>query len=61
MDSRPGGGGDKKRKPSGKAKADSKAIKKINESQEKTTLGDLGVLSNLKEEMEQAEKGDSKK
>lgn len=33
----------------------SKAVKKINDSVEKTTLGDLSVLSNLKEEMEQAE------
>ncbi len=65
MDSRPTTGGapagDKKRKPSGKGKADNKAIKKINESQEKTTLGDLGVLSDLKEEMEQAEKDGKKK
>ncbi|NQV51700.1 MAG: 30S ribosomal protein S1 [Flavobacteriales bacterium] len=65
MDSRPATGGapagDKKRKPSGKGKADNKAIKKINESQEKTTLGDLGVLSGLKEEMEQAEKYGKKK
>lgn len=53
-------GGDKKRKSTAKGKADNKAIKKINESQEKTTLGDLGVLSDLKEEMEQAEKGDKK-
>lgn len=64
MDSRPTSapaGGDKKRKTAGKGKSDNKAIKKINESQEKTTLGDLGVLSNLKEEMEQAEKDDKKK
>ncbi|MCX6291915.1 MAG: 30S ribosomal protein S1 [Bacteroidetes bacterium] len=33
-----------------------KAVKKIKESQEKTTLGDLSVLSNLKNEMESAEK-----
>jgi small subunit ribosomal protein S1 len=36
-------------------KPDRKAVKKINDSVEKTTLGDLSVLSNLKEEMEQAE------
>jgi small subunit ribosomal protein S1 len=50
------GGADKKRRPSGKAKSDSKAVQKIQDAQEKTTLGDLGVLSDLKEEMEQAEK-----
>ncbi len=33
-----------------------KAVKKVKESVEKTTLGDLGVLSNLKTEMEAAEK-----
>ncbi len=33
-----------------------KAVKKVKESMEKTTLGDLGVLSNLKTEMEAAEK-----
>ena len=33
-----------------------KAVKKVKENVEKTTLGDLGVLSNLKTEMEAAEK-----
>lgn len=33
-----------------------KAVKKVKESMEKTTLGDLGVLSDLKTEMEAAEK-----
>jgi len=33
-----------------------KAVKKVKESVEKTTLGDLSVLSNLKTEMEAAEK-----
>ncbi len=33
-----------------------KAVKKVKESVEKTTLGDLGVLGNLKTEMEAAEK-----
>ncbi|MEX2595721.1 MAG: 30S ribosomal protein S1 [Salibacteraceae bacterium] len=61
MDASVGGGGDKKRKSSAKGKGESKAMKKINESQEKTTLGDLGVLSGLKEEMEEAEKGSKKK
>jgi small subunit ribosomal protein S1 len=31
-------------------------VKKIKDSIEKTTLGDLDVLSNLKSEMEQTEK-----
>lgn len=56
------GGGEKKRKPAAsggaKGKTDRKAVKKINDSMEKTTLGDLGVLSNLKNEMEEAEKKD---
>jgi small subunit ribosomal protein S1 len=39
-----------------KAKASSKAVKKLNDSQEKTTLGDLGVLENLKSEMEKGSK-----
>lgn len=51
------GGGDRKRKSGGaKGKGDRRAVKKINESIEKTTLGDLDVLSSLKDEMEQAEK-----
>lgn len=33
-----------------------KTVKKLKESQEKTTLGDLSVLSNLKDEMESSEK-----
>jgi small subunit ribosomal protein S1 len=33
-----------------------KAVKKVKEGVEKTTLGDLSVLSNLKTEMEAAEK-----
>lgn len=33
-----------------------KAVKKVKENVEKTTLGDIGVLSNLKTEMEAAEK-----
>lgn len=55
--------GDDDKKPRGKAKpkTDRRAVKKINDSLEKTTLGDLGVLSGLKEEMEQAEKKDDKK
>jgi len=48
---------DNKRKSSApKGKSDRKAVKKVNDSVEKTTLGDLGILSGLKEEMEQAEK-----
>jgi small subunit ribosomal protein S1 len=54
---------DNKRKSSGggKAKNDRRAVKKINDSIEKTTLGDLDVLSSLKDEMEQAEKSSKKK
>ena len=36
--------------------ATKKAVKKIKESQEKTTLGDLEVLANLKSDMEQTER-----
>jgi len=50
-------GSDNKRKPASKGKTDRRAMKKINDSMEKTTLGDLSVLSNLKQEMEDAEKG----
>ncbi len=39
-----------------KSKSSSKAVKKINESQEKTTLGDLDVLGDLKSKMEKGEK-----
>ena len=39
-----------------KGKGSSKAVKKINESQEKTTLGDLDVLGDLKSKMEKGEK-----
>jgi len=38
-----------------------KSVKKIKENIEKSTLGDLSVLSNLKEEMEQNEKKAAKK
>lgn len=38
----------------------SKAVKSANSKVEKSTLGDLDVLSQLKEQMEQSEKGDSK-
>lgn len=38
-----------------------KVVKKIKDNQEKTTLGDLSVLSNLKNEMETAEKKSRKK
>jgi small subunit ribosomal protein S1 len=36
--------------------ATKKAVKKIKDSQEKTTLGDLAVLANLKSDMEQSER-----
>ena len=32
------------------------AVKKLNEASEKTTLGDIAALSNLKDAMEAAEK-----
>ncbi len=40
-----------------KAKASSRAVKKINDSQEKTTLGDLDILGDLKSKMEEGEGG----
>jgi small subunit ribosomal protein S1 len=39
-----------------KSKNDRRVVKKLNDSIEKTTLGDLDVLSSLKDEMELAEK-----
>ena len=45
---------DKKKKD---AKAASTAVKKVKDSVEKTTLGDLGVLANLKSSLETSEKG----
>lgn len=45
---------DKKKK---EAKAASSAVKKVKDSVEKTTLGDLGVLANLKSSLETSEKG----
>ncbi|MFN8288162.1 MAG: 30S ribosomal protein S1 [Chitinophagales bacterium] len=46
--------GEKKEKKAEREKA-SKTVKNINKSMEKTTLGDLGVLSNLKEKMQENE------
>jgi len=43
------------------AKATGKAVKNINQNVEKTTLGDLGVLGNLKAEMQKDEKAKAKK
>jgi len=43
------------------AKSTSKAMKNINQNVEKTTLGDLGVLGNLKAEMQKDEKEKAKK
>ena len=40
---------------SAKGQSSSKAVKKINESQEKTTLGDLNVLGDLKSKLEKGE------
>jgi len=49
------------KKPAGKAPStgSSKAIKSLNSQTEKTTLGDLGVLADLKKEMESGDKGDA--
>jgi small subunit ribosomal protein S1 len=44
------------KKRTARAKSDSKAVKKINDKQEKTTLGDLDVLSDLKDAMEKSDK-----
>ena len=41
-----------------KERATKKTVKKINETLEKTTLGDLSVLANRKEEIEKEEKGE---
>ena len=41
-----------------KDRATKKTVKKINDNLEKTTLGDLSVLANLKEELEKEEKGE---
>ena len=41
-----------------KDRATKKTVKKINETLEKTTLGDLSVLANLKEEIEKEQKGE---
>ena len=43
------------------AKATGKAMKNVNQNVEKTTLGDLGVLGNLKAEMQKDEKAKAKK
>jgi small subunit ribosomal protein S1 len=43
------------------AKATGKAMKNVNQNVEKTTLGDLGVLGNLKAELQKDEKAKAKK
>jgi len=43
-----------------KEKQTSKTVKKMSDNLEKTTLGDLSVLSNLKSEMEESEKNTAK-
>ena len=43
-----------------KERATKKTVKKINDTLEKTTLGDLDVLANLKEELEKADEGENK-
>ncbi|RLD42481.1 MAG: 30S ribosomal protein S1 [Bacteroidetes bacterium] len=40
------------------ARSAKQAVKKVNEKVEKTTFGDLGVLANLKSEIEKKEKGE---
>ena len=42
-----------------KARNTQKTVKKINETLEKTTLGDLDVLANLKEELEKGSEGEN--
>ncbi len=44
-----------------KFKTARKAVKKLNDTAEKTTLGDLDILSSLRDEMEQAEKAGKNK
>jgi len=44
-----------------KQKAEKKDVKKLKDSMEKTTLGDINVLANLKESMEENEKNAKKK
>lgn len=61
MDTSSSAGAGKPRGKAAKGKSDNKAVQKINDAQEKTTLGDLGVLSDLKDEMEKAEKSGKKK
>lgn len=43
-----------------KSKSDSKAVKNLQKNQEKTTLGDLNVLADLKQEMEKGEDDEKK-
>ncbi len=52
--------GDVREEGDKKERATKKTVKKINDTLEKTTLGDLDVLANLKEEMEK-ESGDTEK
>ena len=51
--------GSKKRKPKPGTPDRGRAVQNVNEKIEKTTLGDLSVLSSLKDEMEEAEKGNT--
>ncbi len=52
---RPSGGGGKKKSSGGKSSGGNKAVSAINNSNEKSTLGDLDALSALKSEMEKGE------
>ncbi len=49
------------RKPGGSEGADSSAVKAVNAQVEKSTLGDLSVLANLKEKMEGGDSSEEKK
>ena len=49
-----------KAKEAGKKAATTKAVKNLNEKVEKTTLGDLGVLANLKSELQESEQAKAK-
>ena len=51
-------GGKNESEESKKDRATKKTVKKINETLEKTTLGDLSVLASLKEEIEKEAKGE---
>lgn len=51
----------KETKPASGSKTAKRAVKKVNDNLEKTTLGDLDVLANLKSDLEKKEKEEKKK